>query len=126
MNKKIVRLLLAGAVGFACTTWSPAQEEDVPSKKKTISKAAQESKAKAAEQRRAARLKAKAKADAAAKATDINHASLAQLKALPGITEAYANAIIAKRPYKSKAELVTKAAIPMGVYQTLHERVAVK
>jgi len=57
---------------------------------------------------------------------DINHASKAELLKLPGITPEFAAAIIAKRPFKSKAELVTKNAIPQGTYQNLHSLVAAK
>jgi DNA uptake protein ComE-like DNA-binding protein len=113
-------------VGIACTTWSPAQDEDALTKKKTVSKEARESRAKVAEAKRAAQAKAKARADALAKATDLNHASQDELKKLPGITDAYAAAIIAKRPYKSKAELVTKNVLPMGIYQAIHQQVAAK
>ncbi|MDR3683689.1 MAG: helix-hairpin-helix domain-containing protein [Geothrix sp.] len=70
--------------------------------------------------------RAKADAEARARALDINHASKAQLKKLPGITDAYADAIIAKRPYKTKADLVVLKAIPMDLYQTLHKLVAVR
>ncbi len=65
-------------------------------------------------------------ATALAKALDINHASKAELKKVRGITDAYAEAIMAKRPYKSKADLVVKNAIPMGLYQTIRKQVAVK
>ena len=124
MNQKIVRLLGCLFVGIACTTWSPAQEEAAPAPKKTLPKTVQEAKAKAREKR--VQAKAKADAEAKARAVDINHASLDELKKLPGMTEAYAAAIVAKRPYKSKAELVTKNAIPMGVYQSLRKLVAAK
>ena len=39
---------------------------------------------------------------------DINSASKAQLKKIPGIDDALANKIIAGRPYLSKAHLVTR------------------
>jgi DNA uptake protein ComE-like DNA-binding protein len=124
MDKKIVRLAMALAVAVLCATWSPAQEDPAPARKKPLPKEALEVKAKARQQRLDA--KAKAKAEAQAKAVDINHASLAELKQLPGMTDAYAAAIIAKRPYRSKAELVTKQAIPEGLYQSLRRQVAAK
>ena len=123
MNKRIVRVILALAVGLACTTWSPAQEEDAPAKK-SLPRPPSASKIKAQEQKNAA--KAKAAAEARARAVDINHASPEALKKLPGMTDALANAIMAKRPYKSKAELVTKNAIPLDYYQTIRKLVAAK
>ena len=41
------------------------------------------------------------------------------------MTGAYADAIIAKRPFKTKADLVVKNAIPMDLYQTLRKQVKV-
>lgn len=50
------------------------------------------------------------------KLIDINSASKAELSKLPGISEAEADKIIAGRPYRTKADLVTKKIIPTGVY----------
>jgi DNA uptake protein ComE-like DNA-binding protein len=115
--------VLGLVVGITCATWSPAQEEVHPPRK-PVSKADQEARTKAIEKKRLA--KAKADAEARAKAVDINRASKDQLKKLPGISDAYADAIIAKRPYHSKAELVTKNALPLGIYQTIRKQVAAK
>jgi hypothetical protein len=52
----------------------------------------------------------------AAKPIDLNNASKAQLLTLPGIGDAEAERIIAKRPFNSKAAIVTDAGIPAGVY----------
>jgi DNA uptake protein ComE-like DNA-binding protein len=107
----------------ACATWSPAQEEEAPAPKKpAASKAPQVLSPK--DNKRLAR--AKADATAKARATDINHASKAELKKLPGMTDAYADAIIAHRPYKTKADLVVKKAIPLDLYQTFRKQVAVR
>jgi competence protein ComEA len=123
MNKTIVRAILALGVGFGCATWSPAQDEPVAPRKTPAPKVLSEAQVKAKEKKRAA--KAKAEAEAKAKALDINRASKAELKRLPGLTDAYADAIIAKRPYKTKADLVVKNAIPMDLYQTLRKQVKV-
>jgi DNA uptake protein ComE-like DNA-binding protein len=50
---------------------------------------------------------------------DINSASKAELKKLPGITDADAAKIIAGRPYGSKAQLVSHDIIGGAVYQNL-------
>ena len=97
---------------------------EIPAPKKPMPKALQEAKAKAREKRIQA--KAKADAEAKAKAVDINHASLDELKKIPGITDAYAAAIIAKRPYKSKADLVTHDVIPNGLFQSIRKQVAAR
>jgi competence protein ComEA len=57
---------------------------------------------------------------------DINSASRAQLKTLPGIGDVEADRIISGRPYLSKAELATRDAIPTGVYLSLKDRVIAK
>ncbi len=57
------------------------------------------------------------------KLVDINSASLADLKKLPGIGDAEAARIIANRPYLTKAELVTKKVLPTGPYLSLKARV---
>jgi DNA uptake protein ComE-like DNA-binding protein len=57
------------------------------------------------------------------KKVDLNNASLAELQKLPTMTEAEAKKIIANRPYKSKGELVTRAGLPMGVYQAIRYKV---
>ena len=54
---------------------------------------------------------------------DINSASRAQLQTLQGIGDAEARQIIARRPYRSKAELVTANVIPAGVYQSIRHRI---
>lgn len=57
---------------------------------------------------------------------DINRASLETLKTLPGVGDAEAEKIVAARPYKTKAELVTKKALPMGVFLNLKRNVTVQ
>ena len=62
-------------------------------------------------------------ADAAAEALDINSASEDQLKALPGIGEAYAAKIVKHRPYKRKDELVQKKVLPQATYDNVNDRI---
>lgn len=127
MIRKQVRIAMALMLGLVVTTWSPAQEEVPPPKKApTGTKAEQEAKAKAAYREKKAKAKAEADAKAKAAAVDINRASKEELMKVPGITEAYAKAIIANRPYHSKADLVTKKVLPNGTYQSIHKLVAAK
>jgi len=47
---------------------------------------------------------------------DINTATPAQLKALPGMGDAYVRRVIAGRPYTAKNQLVTRGILPQQVY----------
>lgn len=54
---------------------------------------------------------------------DVNTASRAQLRTLPGIGEVEADRVISGRPYFSKADLATRGVLPEGLYFSLKGRI---
>ncbi len=58
-----------------------------------------------------------------ARLVDINSASKAELKKLPGIGDAEAEKIIKNRPYLTKADLVGKGVLGEGPYLSLRDKV---
>ena len=57
---------------------------------------------------------------------DLNAATKASLARLPGIGDAYAQAIIDHRPYKTTAELQTRKILPKDVYDAIEPLVLVR
>jgi len=57
---------------------------------------------------------------------DINHATVKELKNIPGIGDAYAAKIIAGRPYANKSQLVSKKIINENLYETIQGMIIAK
>ncbi|MGE0130735.1 MAG: ComEA family DNA-binding protein [Blastocatellales bacterium] len=70
--------------------------------------------------------KAKPAAKAKEELLDLNTCTREQLVALPGVGEAYADKIIAGRPYKMKSELISKKIVPADAYKKFSAKVIAK
>ena len=106
MNPSILRRLVAPLLACALLTGMAfAQTKDVP--KKAPAKVADTAKTSGA-------------------LLDINSASADQLKALPGIGDAYSQKIIAGRPYARKDQLVSKKIVPQATYDKVKDSIIAK
>lgn len=115
-------LLLAANLAFAVEVKVAA-----PDVKGAAKGAAADTKASAVATRDAAKgAAADAKAAAKAKVVDINTASEAELKAVPGIGDAYASKIIAGRPYAKKDQLKSRNILPGPVYEKTKDLIIAK
>jgi DNA uptake protein ComE-like DNA-binding protein len=52
---------------------------------------------------------------------DINTATAEQLKALPGMGDAYLQRVVAGRPYTAKNQLTTRGILPSAEYERIRE-----
>jgi DNA uptake protein ComE-like DNA-binding protein len=121
-------LLVSASLCFAAEV--PAPATDVKGAAKSAGNSAKtDAKADAATVKQDAKGKAKAtdaKAVTKAKIVDINTATAAELKAISGIGDAYAEKIIAGRPYANKAQLKSRNILPANVYEQVKDLIIAK
>ena len=106
-------LFLAGVTGIGSAQAAPKPATTTTAKPATAAKPAATTAAKPAA----------TKPSASTGLLDINTATADQLKALPGIGDAYSAKIIAGRPYTAKNQLTSKGIIPQATYDKIKDQI---
>jgi competence protein ComEA len=105
----VVAVLFSAGVLAAPAAWAPAPKTTPPAAKSDTKPAAKD-----------------AMKDMGHEPLDLNTASEADLKMIPGIGDAYAKKIVQNRPYKRKDELVQKKVLPKATYDKIKDHVIAK
>lgn len=67
--------------------------------------------------------KTSAKAPPSEEHIDINHANLAELERIPGMTPSWAGRIVRFRPYRTKGDLLKHGVVTSQVYERIEDYV---
>lgn len=103
-----VSLLLSVGPGFAADLKADAKPSPAAAMEKAKGTAAEE------------------KVTAKGPLVDINSATDAELKAIPGVGDAFAAKIIAGRPYANKTQLKSRKVLPALLYEQIKDRIIAK
>jgi DNA uptake protein ComE-like DNA-binding protein len=122
----VAALCLSAGMGFAADVKSPSADLKSATKAAGNSVATDEKAAVSADKAAVKTKTSEVKSAAKAKIIDINSATEAELKAIPGIGDAYAAKIVAGRPYANKTQLKSRKIIPDTVYEQVKDLIIAK
>jgi DNA uptake protein ComE-like DNA-binding protein len=115
----VVSLLVSAGIGFAAEVKAPA-----PGAGAALKADAKASVAAVKDNGKGAVADAKVTAKNAL--VDLNSATVAELKAIPGVGDAFAGKIIAGRPYANKTQLKSRKIIPVPLYEQIKDKIVAK
>lgn len=127
-NAALVAVTLLISAGLCFAVEAPAPAMEIKGAVKSVGNSVKaDAKADAASVKQDAKDKAAdVKSAAKAKIVDINSATAAELKAIPGIGDAYSEKIIAGRPYANKAQLKSRKILPATAYEQVKDLIIAK
>lgn len=122
----VLSLLLSAAVVFAVDAKDKTAAPEAKGAAKAVTPEAKGTAKPAADKTKATTKAADEKTAVKGAIIDINSATEAELKAIPGIGDAFAAKIIAGRPYANKAQLKSRKILDGTLYEKVKEQLIAK